>query len=89
MKSADTALSTGEVGSLVKLVTGGAEAGVRERWARVVEAKKHADESVTAGRAYVSAYVEFVHYVERPHEVADGPEQHRDGECAAGSHAGH
>jgi len=29
-----------------------------------VEARKHADESVEAGRKYVAAYVEYIHYVE-------------------------
>ena len=28
---------------------------------------KHADESVEAGREYVEAYIEYVHYVERLH----------------------
>ena len=30
----------------------------------VIEAKKHADESVEAGRHFVHAYAEFVHYVD-------------------------
>lgn len=29
--------------------------------------QKHADESVAAGREYVTAYVEFIHYVEQLH----------------------
>jgi hypothetical protein len=44
--------------------------GLRERFARVVAAKPHAHESVEAGRAYVTAYVEYVHYVEAVHALA-------------------
>lgn len=31
----------------------------------------HKKDDVAAGRAYASAYVEYVHYVERPYEAAD------------------
>ena len=41
---------------------------LRERYAAVQDAKKHANESVEAGRHYVHAYVEFIHYVERLHQ---------------------
>lgn len=62
---ADRALETGESEGLVKLVTGEAADGIRERFRHAFEKKKHADESVKAGREFVEAYVEFVHYVER------------------------
>ena len=39
-------------------------AGLREHFAKVVVARRHADESVEAERAYVTAYVEYIHYVE-------------------------
>ena len=41
--------------------------GIQERFKRVLETKKHANDSVAAGREYVEAYVEFIHYVERLH----------------------
>lgn len=75
--AADKALETGSVDSLVKLVTNAAEKGIRERFNRVKEAKKHADESVEKGREFVEAYVVFTHYVERIHlDVAAGVEHH-------------
>lgn len=77
IQAADKSLETGSVDGLVKLLTDAAAAGIRERFARVKEAKKHADESVEAGRAYVEAYVDFTHYVERLHTDA-----------AAGAHSG-
>lgn len=66
----DEALESGSVDALVKLVTDKAAAGVRERFQRVAEKRKHADESVEAGREFVAAYVEFVHYTERLYDDA-------------------
>ncbi len=46
---------------------------MRERFEHLVEAKKHKDESVEAGRKWVEAYVTFVHYVEGLHNlIAEG-----------------
>ncbi|MFN3395914.1 MAG: DUF6448 family protein, partial [Thermodesulfovibrionales bacterium] len=42
------------------------------------ETKKHADESVEAGRKFVEAYVEFTHYVERLYMDATGKTQHHE-----------
>lgn len=64
---ADKALESGSVDNLVKLVTNAAATGIRKRFAHIKETKKHAEESVEAGRKFVEAYVEFTHYVERLH----------------------
>jgi hypothetical protein len=79
---ADKALDTGSANNLVKLVTDAAAAGIRKRFDRVAEAKKHADESVDKGREYVSAYVGFTHYVERLQSDATAP-------CECEGHEGH
>ena len=63
--ASDRALETGAIDPLVTMITGRAEQGLRERFARAAEAKAHAGESVEKGRAYVAAYVAFVHYAER------------------------
>lgn len=72
----DLALETGGVDNLVKAVNADIEAGIRERFLKVAEAKKRMNESVAAGREYVEAYVEFVHYVERIHVAASSEESH-------------
>lgn len=77
--AADKALETGSADRLVKLVTEAAEKGIRERFARAAEAKKHADHTVDAGRHFVAAYVDFTHYVERLHMDARGPAGHAHG----------
>ena len=64
---ADKALESRSVENLVKLVTEAASKGIRERFNKAKEARKHADFSVEAGREFVEAYVQFTHYVERLH----------------------
>ena len=53
--------------NLVKLITEAASKGIRERFTKAKEAKKHSDQSIEAGREFVEAYVQFTHYVERLH----------------------
>ena len=77
IQAADKALDTGSADQLVKHVTEAVAAGIRERFNRVKEAKKRADENVEKGRVFVEAYVLFTHYVERLHlDTAAGGEHH-------------
>lgn len=76
IQAADKALDTGSADQLVKHVTEAMAAGIRERFNRVKEAKKHADESVEKGREFVEAYVVFTHYVERLHMDASSAGAH-------------
>ena len=73
---ADKALESGSVDNLIKILTNDMSKGIRERFARAQETKKHADENVEAGREFVEAYVEFTHYVERLHLDATGKLAH-------------
>lgn len=68
--AADKALETGKVESLVKLLTDGMQAGVREKFTQAMAKKKFGQNDVTAGQEYVQSYVEFIHYVERIYEAA-------------------
>jgi hypothetical protein len=68
--AADRALETGSVEGLGRLLTAKTEQGLRERFARVAEARRNAAKSVERGREYVAAYVEFTHYAERLHADA-------------------
>jgi len=63
--ASDTALETGSVDLLVKLLTEEVDKGLRHRFAEAAEARKHATVSVEKGREYVAAYVEFMHFAER------------------------
>lgn len=70
--AADKAIESGKLDGLLKDVTDSVIAGIRERYQRVLETKKHADENIAAGRKYVAAYVEFIHYVEHLHQAVAG-----------------
>jgi hypothetical protein len=84
--ASDRALETGSVGALVTLAAGEVEQGLRKRFRQVTEAKTHADESVASGRAYVAAYVEFIHYAEGVMQAAAGPAGHAGHEAEAPVH---
>jgi hypothetical protein len=80
---ADQALEDGSVDRLVDALSGHVAAGIRERYARATEARKHADDSVEAGREFVEAYVQFTHYVEGLHLLATSESAHH-GEASHG-----
>ena len=63
--ASDGALETGSVDALVKLIVADVEVGLRKRFTHASGAKAHAGHNVEAGRAFVAAYVEFMHYAER------------------------
>lgn len=82
----DEALETGDVDELASRIGRAVEESVRERFAAAIEAKKAANDSVEAGRKYVAAYVEFVHYVEGVHDLTTGHggHHHHHAEVAQG-----
>lgn len=61
---ADAALAEGDVHSFAAAIARSVGRQIDERFERAVELRAHADESVEAGRRYVAAYVEYVHFVE-------------------------
>jgi hypothetical protein len=77
VQAADRAIDTGSPDAVEGLLADGVKAGVRERFARLKALKRPA-EDVAAGRAWVEAYVPFVHYVEGVYQAASG---------GAGAHA--
>lgn len=72
VESADKALENGDLEPVVNLITGEAARGIRKRFVEAREKQAHAEHNVEAGRAFVAAYVEYVHYVEGLHEAARG-----------------
>ncbi|MBW6519513.1 MAG: hypothetical protein K0A99_00655 [Desulfoarculaceae bacterium] len=73
---ADQALESGTVDKLVGVLTNAMANGIRQRFQQASETKKHADESVAAGREFVEAYVVFTHYVEGLHANIKGGGAH-------------
>ncbi len=63
----DGSLTTGSAEAVLANVTAHVGSGVRERFARARAARARADVSVEAGREYVAAYVDYLHFVEALH----------------------
>ena len=80
---ADKVLEDGSVDKLVDFLTTAIANGIREHFQLASETKKHADDSVAAGRDYVKAYVTFTHYVEGLHALMKEGGSHH-GEVAKG-----
>lgn len=62
--AADRAIETGSAGELIALLQHAIEHGVTERF-EAARARAGYGDDVAAGREYVKAYVELLHYVER------------------------
>ncbi len=71
--AADKALEAGTIQELDKLLTETTRAGLRKHFQNVLARKNFRAGDLTAGREYVKAYVEFVHYVERTYQAATLP----------------
>lgn len=63
--AADHALEGGSIDAVVKLLADAVRAGVHQRYHAAVNRRKFDANDVSAGRAYVEAYVPYIHYVER------------------------
>lgn len=73
---ADKALESGSVDKLVNVLTKAMANGIRQHFQHASETRKHADDSVAAGREFVRAYVIFTHYVEGLHAIIKGSGGH-------------
>ncbi len=86
---ADKALEAGSVDTLTTEISQHLISGVRERFDRVLDKKKHMNDSVDAEREYVEAYVEYVHYVEGSHKSIEGKGGHHHEETEDDEHKEH
>ena len=68
--AADKAIETGKLGGLAKAIFERTEKGLHGQFDEVMAKKGYAPNDVEAGRAYTSAYVQFVHYAERVYDAA-------------------
>jgi hypothetical protein len=72
VRAVDRSLESGSPDALVRLISDRAGEGLRRQFVRVQEARRHADDSVEAGRVFTKAYAELAHAAERLYETA-GP----------------
>jgi hypothetical protein len=71
--AADKAIQEGSIEAVIKLMAATMEEGLREHFKEVVGARSFRPGDVAAGRRFVKAYVEFIHYVETLHEAMGRP----------------
>jgi len=86
--AADKALETGNPKPMLALIEEKIHDGIHKYYVEAMEKKKHAGESVEAGRAYVQAYVPYLHFVERLYADATTPIAHGAGDVG-GAGPGH
>jgi hypothetical protein len=85
---ADKAVERGSAEELIQQVTAEVAVGIRRRFSKVEAASRQADASVVAGRAYVAAYVEFIHFVEQLEQSATALEpSHAEQSSVSGERA--
>ena len=74
VRAVDAALDHGSIDALLGELEEALAGGLRARFARAVEDRAHARESVEAGRRAVASYVELAHFAERLEQLlAEGP----------------
>lgn len=83
--AADESLESGSAEAVVRLLTDAIRHGVHERFHAASHARHFDPADVAAGRNYVAAYVDYVHYVERLWDAARSA-GHGHGEHAPGAH---
>ena len=67
--AADRALAAGSLEALLHLLAGKLEAGIHSHFEAAFTAKNWKAGDVEAGRRFVKAYVEYIHYVEQLYEA--------------------
>ena len=67
---AESAIDSNSLETVEPALTSAIRVELRKRFVAAMEAKKHADESIEAGRAFVHAYAEFLHFADAVHRSA-------------------
>ena len=89
VKAADKSVETGSPAEVEKLLVESVRHGLHQRFAKLAALKKPGDD-VAKGRAWVEAYVPYVHWVEGVHAAAGrGAGVHPEPEARAAAAEGH
>jgi Family of unknown function (DUF6448) len=79
----DKALVDGKLEPLAKLLMKTVEEGLHGQFEQAMSRKKFKADDVEAGREFIEAYVQYIHYVERLYEAAKTPAPGHFPEAAA------
>lgn len=77
--AADKAIESGSPKDLVKFLQDAVHNGLHPRYMNTLQKKNFDPNDVNAGREYVKAYVEFVHYVEKIYLLTSGEAHSEEG----------
>jgi len=66
----DNAIEEGSLSKVAKLISEAVEEGLEKHFRNVMEKKNYDPNNVEAGREYVKAYVEYIHYIENLYNSA-------------------
>lgn len=69
LEAADDALRSGSGDELAGNLSSSVSAGIQERFELAQQRATRAADSIDAGREYVEAYVDYIHYVENVHRL--------------------
>lgn len=73
--AAEKALEIGDIKVVTDLLSGEMKSGVQKWFEQAMQAKKHKDEGIEAGREWVDAYVKYVVFVHGLHlQIKAGPQ---------------
>ena len=67
--AADEAIRVGSVDAVLQLLTRALQERLREQFGEVIAARSFEPHDLSAGRAHVKRYVEFIHFVERLYDT--------------------
>ena len=81
--AADKSIAEGSADELAEHIASAAKAAVKERFEKLQRAKEKKDENVKAGREYVEAYVQYIHFVEGIHNMVAGQGAHEHAAAAS------
>lgn len=86
IEAADQAIQSGRGAELAARIAEHAAESLRAKYERVMALKDYDPADVEAGRAYVHAYVEYIHFVEQLHGLIEGGPAHGEHEATAAAH---
>lgn len=72
IQAADQAAAAGQIDPVQNLLTADVQTGLKKRFGELVARRDFKPADLEAGRQFVRAYVEFVHYVDGIHQAARG-----------------
>ena len=76
LTAADEALKTKKSDDMLEVVGDAVRDVIQKRFKEVTELSNYKPDDVEAGRRYVAAYVEYIHYVEGIYDATSGPAEH-------------